>query len=262
MNTNTNTNPIAVIHTPHSSSNIPEDIRHSIKLSDGELEEELVCVTDAYTDNLFDCPSSLAKKIIFPVSRLVVDPERFLDDAAEPMSKVGMGVIYTRTSAGEMLRQPPSEGERESLIQRYYVPHHIRLTEAVGEAVAQYGKCLIIDCHSFPSIPLPHELDKTPYRPDICIGTDDYHTPLWLSDLAQNIFTNAGFSVKINSPYSGAIVPLPYYHSNDKVYSVLIEINRRLYMDEVTGKRNNQFQKLRNRLSPNLISLIEAVMNR
>ena len=38
---------------------------------------------------------------MFPVSRLVVDPERFI---ADPMECVGMGVVYTRTSNGEVLR--------------------------------------------------------------------------------------------------------------------------------------------------------------
>jgi len=63
-------------------------------LSDKELSAELLRMTDHYTH------------VIFPVSRLIIDPGRFLDDAKEAMSEVGMGVIYTRTSDGRVLRDP------------------------------------------------------------------------------------------------------------------------------------------------------------
>ena len=46
-----------------------------------------------------------------------------------------------------------------------------------NELLDEVGKCLIIDGHSFPEIPLRFELDKDPNRPDICIGTCDFHTP-------------------------------------------------------------------------------------
>ena len=40
---------------------------------------------------------------------IVCDPERFLDDEAEPMSKVGMKVVYKRTSNGLTLRSGLSD---------------------------------------------------------------------------------------------------------------------------------------------------------
>jgi hypothetical protein len=50
---------------------------------------------------------------VFPVSRLVVDPERFVDDATEPMAACGMGVIYTQTSQRMPLRYLDEEsGEK------------------------------------------------------------------------------------------------------------------------------------------------------
>ena len=38
------------------------------------------------------------------------------------------------------------------------------------------NKVLIIDCHSFPKYPLPYELNQQTDRPEICIGTDSFHT--------------------------------------------------------------------------------------
>ena len=61
---------------------------------------------------------------MFPVSRLVVDPERFSKDSQEPMSQVGMGVTYTRGSLRQLLREQPTQGKRLELLKRYYIPHH------------------------------------------------------------------------------------------------------------------------------------------
>ena len=53
-------------------------------------------MTDHFTDELFAGSSGTAR-VVYPVSRLVVDPERFVDDAQETMVSRGMGVIYTKT---------------------------------------------------------------------------------------------------------------------------------------------------------------------
>jgi N-formylglutamate amidohydrolase len=55
-------------------------------------------MTDAYTDELFQSDLLGASTVHYPVSRIVVDPERFESDAEESMARVGMGVIYTKTS--------------------------------------------------------------------------------------------------------------------------------------------------------------------
>jgi N-formylglutamate deformylase len=89
----------------HASRTIPSDVRGSLLVADDELERELVRMMDAYTDELFAFAE--ARAVVFPTSRLVVDPERFEHDEDEPMSARGMDVIYTRTSHGEVLRHPP-----------------------------------------------------------------------------------------------------------------------------------------------------------
>jgi N-formylglutamate amidohydrolase len=232
-----------ILHIPHSSQHIPEEVRPFILLDDMELREELIRMTDAYTDELFMFSGSVS--VVFPISRLAVDPERFLDDSEEPMAEKGMGVIYTKTSDGRPLRKPPLPDEREALIARFYVPHHRALEEAVGRELSENGSCVLVDCHSFPSHPLPCDLYQRVPRPDICLGTDDYHTPSALRDLVAGIFTSFGLEVAFNQPYAGCLVPFRYYHSDPRVRSIMIEIRRDLYMEETSGKKTNRFDATR-----------------
>ena len=47
------------------------------------------------------------------------------------MSKIGMGVIYTHTHNGEMLRREINQEERENLLNEWYRPNHQILSYAV-----------------------------------------------------------------------------------------------------------------------------------
>ena len=101
-----------------------------------------------------------------------------------------MGVVYTHTANGEALRAI-SGIDRLALINTYYHTHHTALTRMADECLEQHGRCLIIDCHSFPAQPLPYESDTN--RPDICIGTDSYHTSAELKDCLLKVFEALGY---------------------------------------------------------------------
>ena len=102
-------------------------------------------------------------------------------------------------------------------------------------------------CYKTP-IPLPYEPDKNPDRPDICIGTDPFHTPEELTQNAEEFFKGKGYSVKINSPYSGTIVPLKHLNRDRRVSSLMIELNRGLYLKEGTNQKNDYFPTLKGHL--------------
>ena len=120
-----------VLHLPHASTLIPEDLREDFLLSEQELQDELNRITDHATDVIFQQAFPAAQAIVFPVSRLVVDPERFSEDSQEPMSQVGMGATYTKGSLRQPLRELPSQGKRQELLERFYHPPHQKLTEVV-----------------------------------------------------------------------------------------------------------------------------------
>ena len=78
-----------MLHLPHASSFIPEDLRDDFLLSDEELEEELNRITDHATDVIFQKAFPEAKAIVFPVIRLVVDPAGAILHSPSPKTDRG-----------------------------------------------------------------------------------------------------------------------------------------------------------------------------
>lgn len=233
-----------IAHVPHGSTFIPADVRRSIILSESDLERELLLVTDRYTPEIFEGIAELGGlALVNNYSRLVVDPERFEKDEEEIMASRGMGAVYTKTSYQQILRKDFSAEEKEKLLSTYFRPYHKAVALEVQTMLEQFGRCLIIDCHSFPSEPLPYEFDQSFDRPDICIGTSSFHTPEELTALVRSVCESNGLRVAIDKPFAGTYVPLTYLNDDKKVSSIMVEVNRSLYMDETTGDRSGRFSQ-------------------
>ncbi len=242
------TTPI-IANIPHSSTFIPPEIRNSLLLNNDNLQEELLKMTDRYTDEIFSCVAELGGiSVIYTYSRLVLDPERFRDDSKEHMAKKGMGVIYTNASNGVTLREI-NENNRNLLLETLYDPYHNAISNEVQKLLSKFGKCLIIDGHSFPTVPLPYETNHDIQRPKICIGTDQFHTPQYLTEFVLNFFEHNNLPTEINTPFEGCYVPLEFLGKDKRIQSIMIEINRGLYMNEDTGKKNESFDELKDIIS-------------
>lgn len=223
-----------VVHVPHNCLQIPQEVRGQFVLSDAALQQELALMTDHHTLSLFASEVPSGQLACSQVSRLVVDVERFELDADEPMSARGMGAIYQCTHALRPLRRPLSEVEREELLSRWYRPHHQWLSDCVDHALLRFDRALVIDAHSYPSSPLPYEVDEGAHRPEICIGADEYHTPGSLVDDLVSRLEAAGLECAVNTPFAGALVPAKHYRRDPRVQAVMIEVRRDVYLDEAT----------------------------
>jgi N-formylglutamate amidohydrolase len=211
-----------ILHIPHSSTNTLDYILNN-------KEQEILRMTDHFTDDLYTCRG--ASRVVFGLSRLICDVERFEDDNEETMSRFGMGVCYTTNTDGKKLRDV-TEQERKYIIENYYRVHHKQLSDEVDKKLEEDGMSLIVDCHSFPDKSYYFNNDFNQSRPDICIGIDEFHTPKKLLEQVKSFFLSKGYNVQVNNPYSGSIVPLKHYKKDKNVKSIMIEINRKLYMQE------------------------------
>lgn len=230
-----------VLHIPHSSTVIP--LLEGYVSTQEEINQEIIKLTDWYTDDLFD--SEEDDKIVAPFSRIFCDVERFTDDDLEVMSKFGMGVLYEKFDNGNQLRIV-NQKLKLDVLKNYYWKHHNLLNETVKYHLEQTKSCLILDCHSFPSSPLTRALVQNRKTPDFNIGTDSFHTPLYLIEASQEFFKSRGLSLGIDTPYSGSIVPMEYYQKELRVISIMLEVNRRMYLNEPTNEKSEGYQRTKN----------------
>lgn len=225
-----------ILHIPHSSTNIP--IKDGYVVDDVILQNEILKLTDWYTDDLFFSKEDITITANF--SRIFCDPERFSDDSQEVMAEYGMGVLYEKNDDGAVIREVSTKLRKE-ILNNFYWKHHAALSDAVNNQLHTFNKALIIDCHSYPNVPLKRSLDQKDNRPDFNIGTDSYHTPPYLIEISKDFFNSKGYSLGIDWPYKGSIVPIEHYQKNKNVQTIMLEINRSLYLKESTNKKSKKY---------------------
>ncbi|TWP20350.1 hypothetical protein EUA63_01320 [TM7 phylum sp. oral taxon 348] len=76
--------------------------------------------------------------------------------------------------------------------------------------------------------------------PDICLGYDDE----WFSGndalKLKTYIEKLGYSCALNYPYAGALVPMDFYRNKTPgLRSVMLEINRRVYLDGETVRQES-----------------------
>jgi N-formylglutamate deformylase len=117
---------------------------------------------------------------------------------------------------------------------RYFHPYAVRVTDVAAQLLAAHGRVTIVDLHSYPSVQLPYELHDGP-RPELCVGTDGFHTPAWLRSLVTEVAAAHHLDVGVDSPFAGAYVPEAYHGRDRRISSVMLELRRDLYLDEATA---------------------------
>jgi N-formylglutamate amidohydrolase len=236
-----------ILHIPHSSTAFPNGYN-----SFDDLDKEERLLIDYYTDELF-VPRQETNNIcsmVFPYCRLYCDVERLIND---PLEKDGLGISYSRwvpreDGYGESLHSYSGRSEAFAL----YTDFHSEVSKKIAGIP---GRILLIDCHSFSA--LPNLLNSNPPDVDICIGynvDDTCPNKVAIGNIVQ-YFKSLGYKVGINEPFSNSktfSVPVEYH-------SVMIEINKRLYMNEETLEKNDNFYRIHQILQELYSMILEMV---
>ncbi len=239
-----------LLHIPHSSLYIPDG---SIELTES-LNEVILKQTDLLTDKLF-LPTSFEderiKSIVFPYNRYYCDVERYSTDSMERNVVYGQGFYYTHDCFGNPFKRFDSKIE---IKEKIYNEHHNKLNSISKDLIKKYGSCLIIDCHSFNDFWLPIDGNwNNNKRQDICFGVEGVDcgrcgrtilngkNDVKTKDFERitKHFHNADYTFEINNPYAGSMYPSEYKHG--KLKTIMLEINKKLYLDNETG-----FNKVKN----------------
>lgn len=99
-----------------------------------------------------------------------------------------------------------------------------------------------MDCHSFPEESFNCTVNKSSFRPDFNIVTDGFHAPKRLIEISKRYFEEF-LSLGINEPYSGTIVSMEFYKKDERVQSIMLEVNRKLYLSGT--EKSDGYEKIK-----------------
>ncbi|SFA85558.1 N-formylglutamate deformylase [Collimonas sp. OK607] len=249
-----------IFDSPHSSRFCPPDMQATAP------EAALMSGWDAYVDELWSGATQFGASLLaarvhrsyidFNRARSDIDPELLDQSWPEALqvsekSKAGMGLIRRYALPGvQMYDRKLSIAEVQHRIHHYYDPYHVQLQQLINAAHARFGQVWHIDCHSMKSVGNAMNIDNGARRPDFVLGDRNGSAadPAFTEWVAQQLQAQ-GYVVKINDPYRGAELVRAYSDPQHGRYSIQIEINRALYMDEQSLERSAGFATLQHNLT-------------
>ncbi len=262
-----------IFNSPHSGRVYPKSFLAASKLDPLTLRRS----EDSYVEELFDFVPKLGAPLLFahfPRAYLDVnrepyelDPVLFGDGlphyANTQSVRVvgGLGTIARIVSeSDEIYRERLPVTAALERINRLYTPYHETLSGLIQQAQTLFGAAVLIDCHSMPSSPMT---DHNGVRPDFVLG-DRYGTSCHpeLIQLACRQLRALGYVVALNKPYAGGYITEHYGDPREGRHVLQVEINRALYINEITFEKTNGFFRLRadlRRMSEALIAFANGL---
>lgn len=230
-----------VFGSPHSGAIYPDDMG----AADGLSKASLRSAEDVAVDRLLVAGAAAGAVLIAGrIGRAYVDLNRAPDEL-DPVLVIdcpegpppglktlaGYGVVPRLAGDGTSLydRRLTLE-EARGRIARVHAPYHAALAELMQAAQARHGRAVLIDWHSMPSRATGAN------GPDVVLG--DRHGTSCKAGLTRRLralFEAMGWRVALNRPYAGGYATQAWGRPEEDFEAVQIELNRRLYWDEVAG---------------------------
>jgi N-formylglutamate amidohydrolase len=260
-----------VFASPHSGTNYPESFIQGSKLDAQALRKS----EDSFIDEIYAAAPQYGAPLIcalFP--RAYIDPNREpfeLDpdmfdgelpsyvNANSPRVAAGLGTIARVVANGaDIYRDKLNFSEAARRINALYRPYHRALQDLIETTRQKFGWCLLIDCHSMPSVGGPMDLDSGKTRVDFVLG-DCFGASCdpAISDHVDTTLARGNHAVTRNAPYSGGYTTVHYGRPNVGVHVLQIETNRALYMNEETYERLSGIKELNQHMEALMASLCD-----
>lgn len=262
-----------VFSSPHSGRAYSDAFLAAARLDEQAIRRS----EDSFVDEIFaPAPRYGAPllKALFP--RAYVDPNREpfeLDPAMfdgplpgfvnkrSPRVAAGLGTIARVVANGaEIYAGKLNFTEANERIERCYRPYHAALEDLIATTQRRFNHCILIDCHSMPSVGGPMENDAG-HRRQVDFVLGDAHgrsCSRALTVMVEETLRGMGYTVVRNAPYSGGFITRNYGQPAKGVHALQIEINRGLYMYEPTYSRSDQMAEIvanMSRLTERLVGL-------
>ncbi len=256
-----------VLSSPHSGKDFPPEFLKNSCCSEAELRSS----EDSFVnDIIIEASNAGIPMISMNIPRTFVDVNRdkieiddtmyfdkkpSVDTVGSRRCRVGLGVIHRIVAQNKPIYDGLiSYAEAQERIKYVYEPYHKRLKQLIDKCQKKFGFCLLIDCHSMPSKICNIMNEAKPV--DFCISNlFDESCPIQISEFIAQQLSQKNYRVEFNRPYAGAYITFNYCQPRKNIYTLQIEINRSLYMEENVYKKNDNFQSIKDCVSESIIAL-------
>lgn len=180
---------------------------------------------------------------------LDIDPE--LIDGQWPVpvefvSKSGLGLLKTKSRYGETFHERKfTVAEVQHRLDRYWRPYHREFASILDRMLTAHGFYFNLSCHCMSAVGAPTHADAGKERMDFCLGNlrGTSGTADFIEFLAETI-RKQGFTVSVNTPYTGGEINRLYGKPDGKRESVMVEINKKRFMDVQSFRKNEGFDAI------------------
>ena len=235
-----------VFDSPHSGTNYPADFdtivpRLTLRRAEDTHVEALYAAAPDHGAVLI---AAEFPRSYIDANRSLLDMDAALLDSAWPgpinvtrKTEKGIGLVWRLLDTGEPIyTRKLTVAEVQSRIANCYAPYHKAVRDAINAAHKHYGAVWHINCHSMPatSSVISEEGPGVP-RADFVLGDRDGTTCAQaFTTFVALTLRGMGYEVRVNDPYKGVELVRAYSEPAEQKHSLQIEVNRKLYMDEVT----------------------------
>ena len=262
-----------VLSSPHSGNLFPPEFLENSALSEKELRSSEDCFVSEIIKEASDAGIPLISMNIPRTfvdanrDKIEIDDKMFFDapqssnNAGSRRCRVGLGVIHRIVYPNKNIYDGLlSYQEGMDRIKYVYDAYHKRLKQLVDKCVRKFGFCLLVDCHSMPSMICNIMNEEKPL--DFCICTlFDESCPTQMSEFLSKALEKFDYRVEFNRPYAGAYIAFNYCQPRKNIYTLQLEINRSLYMNEKALTKNKNFQSVSSNICQSILALANFLLD-
>jgi len=257
-----------IVDVSRSGREYPEEFRSNLPFT--VLHDNV----SMYVDQLWgDAPSLGATMLyaLFPSfwidsnrNELDIDADLVEGEWPVPLqptvSKRGLGLLKSKSRYGEPVHERKlMVAEVMERIEKYHRPYYAELADNIGRLKSAFGVVYQLSCHCMSAVGAPTHPDAGQDRADFNLGNlNGTSSSGDFMEFLNEAVTSLGYTCSINFPYSGGELNSRFGDPANGVESIMVEINKKLFMDVKTFKKKPQF----GRVQADVTHILRAVVSR
>ena len=234
-----------LVDVSRSGREYPPDFRSPLPFS--EVHDNV----SMYVDDLCAAAPALGATLLFAsfpntyidTNRSAMDIDESLIEGKWPgpihksdFTERGLGLLKRLSRYGTAMQERKfTVDEVRHRLDTYHEPYHRELARILASMRGEHGAAWQLSFHCMSAVGAPTHVDPGQDRADFCIGDVNGATCTpEFRDLVVGTLKGLGHTVSVNFPFYGGYLTRRHSDPANRINSVFIEINKRMFIDTST----------------------------